>query len=217
MATQRLQYDLGLLAQAFSLNLVSDCHHLLVWLNATSSLDEVEQTMFDNLYEQVKVDGKYWNEEELKIRLIGGLFAIAKIDVPDKIKVFYERPLSAKVNQIHLAVVADCLVATPLKFNTPNKPYFFLQEYKKGRGETKDPEAQMLTAMLIAQEKNQDQQPIYGSYVIGSTWYFTTLFGHDYCSSRLYDAAERDELLQIIFILRNLKELILSTSFAPSS
>ena len=46
--------------------------------------------------------------------------------------------------------------------------------------------------------------------MIGNTWYFTTLLGHDYCSSRLYDAAEREELIQIIFILRKLKDLILN-------
>ena len=163
----------------------------------------------------MKIDGKYWNEEELKIRFIGGLFAIAQIDVEDKIKVFYKRPLSATVQNLHLAVITDCLVATPLKFNTPKKPCFFLQElnaarYKKGRGEAKDPEAQMLLAMLIAQEKNQDNQPLYGSYVIGSTCYFTTLIGKDYCSSRLYDASEQKDLLQIVFILRKLKDLILN-------
>ena len=135
---------------------------------------------------------------------------IAKIDTEDKIKVFYERPLSATINNFNLAVIADCLVATPLKFNTPKKPYFFLQEYKKGRGEAKDPEAQMLLAMLIAQEKNQDNLPLYGSYVIGSNCYFSTLIGRDYCSSRLFDAAQKEDLLQIIYTLRKLKDLILN-------
>ncbi|MFZ4662641.1 MAG: hypothetical protein ACOYNY_36875 [Caldilineaceae bacterium] len=210
MDEQKLPYDLGILADAFDLAVATDCPHLEEWLNATTMLDVVEQTMFDYLYEQVKVDGKYWNEEELKIRFIGGLFAIAKIDVADKIKVFYERPLAATIDHFRLTVVADCLVATPLKFNSPQKPYFFLQEYKKGRGEAKDPEAQMLTAMLIAQAKNQDGLPIYGSYVIGGTCYFTTLAGRNYCSSRLYDAANRDDLFQIVATLRQLKEIILN-------
>jgi hypothetical protein len=209
MDEQKLPYDLSVLADAFALEVSTDCAHLEEWLNTTAVLDEVEQTMFDYLYEQVKVDGKYWNEEELKIRFIGGLFAIAKVDVPDKIKVFYERPLAATIDHFRLTVVADCLVATPLKFNTPQKPYFFLQEYKKGRGEAKDPEAQMLTAMLIAQAKNQDGLPIYGSYVIGSTCYFTTLVARNYCSSRLYDAANRADLLQIVSALRKLRELLL--------
>lgn len=206
---KKFQYNLGLLADTFSLNVASDCSHLSEWLSATFQLNETEKSNFDYLYHQVKIDGKYWNEEELKIRFIGGLFAIAQIDVEDKIKVFYERPLSATILNLNLAVITDCLVATPLKFNTPKKPYFFLQEYKKGRGEAKDPEAQMLLAMLIAQEKNQDNLPLYGSYVIGSTCYFATLIDKNYCSSRLYDAADEKDLLQIIFILRKLKDLIL--------
>ena len=91
----------------------------------------------------------------MKIQLIGFLFFIADIDTKGKLKVFYERPLSAKINSYYLSVVVDCLVAAPLPFHTPTHPYFFLQNgspmrYKKGRGDDKDPEAQMLTAMLIA-------------------------------------------------------------------
>lgn len=208
--TQRFQYNLGLLADAFTLNVVSECQHLTHWISSKFELTETEQANFDYLYEQVKVDGKYWNEEELKIRFIGGLFAIAKIDVQDQIKVFYERSLSAVINDFSLSVITDCLVASPLKFNTPKKPYFFLQEYKKGRGEAKDPEAQMLLAMLIAQEKNHDGLPLYGSYVIGSSCYFTTLIGKDYCSSRLFDASDKDDLFQIVYTLRKLKDLIIN-------
>jgi hypothetical protein len=209
MQTTKLQYNLGLLAEAFDLNVVSDCQHLREWLDYSFTLDEFEERSLTYLHEQVKIDGKYWNEEELKIRFIGGLFTIANIDTPNRIKVFYERPLAASIQNHHLAVVTDCLVATPLKFNTPSKPYFFLQEYKKGRGEAKDPEAQMLLAMLIAQEKNQDGQPLYGSYVIGNNLHFATLMGKDYCTSPQYDATDKNDLLQIVFTLRNLKNIIL--------
>lgn len=206
----KFQYDLGLLADAFKLNVASECTHLSEWLSASFELTETEQTNFEYLHEQVKIDGKYWNEEELKIRFIGGLFAIAKVDVQDKIKVFYERSLAASIDNYNLAVITDCLVATPLKFNTPKKPYFFLQEYKKGRGDSKDPECQMLMAMLIAQQLNQDNQPLYGSYLFGSRWRFTTLVGNQYCISKEFDADEEADLRQILFILRKLKDLILS-------
>ncbi len=210
----KLRHNLGLLAEAFQLNIVPECQDLNDWLGFSFDLDSHEQKSIDYLHEQVKIDGKYWNEEELKIRFIGGLFAIANIDTPNHLKVFYERQLSAIINDQTLNVVTDCLVATPLKFNTPSKPYFFLQEryaarYKKGRGEAKDPEAQMLSAMLIAQYKNQDEQPLYGSYVIGQNVYFSTLVGKDYCSSRQFDATEKNDLLQIVFALRNLKNLVL--------
>ena len=78
------------------------------------------------------------------------------------------------------------------------------------RGDKNDPEGQMLTAMLIAQTLNNDNKPIYGSYIIGSNWWFTTLVGTAYCSSQKLDTSKRADLLQIVFILRKLKELILN-------
>ena len=115
-----------------------------------------------------------------------------------------------KIGEHELYVIADCFVATPTQFSKPKHPYFFLQEYKKGRGDSKDPECQMLMAMLIAQQLNQDNQPLYGSYLFGSRWRFTTLVGNQYCISKEFDADEEADLLAIIFILRKLKELILN-------
>ena len=136
------------------------------------------------------------------------LFSLSDMEIPEKAKVFYERPIAAKVGNFDLSVICDCLVAAPLPFNKPTKPYFFLQEFKKKRGEKNDPEGQLLTAMLIAQQKNQDNKTIYGGYLFGSIWNFATLLGDNYCVSRQYDATKKDDLLQIVFILRKLRELI---------
>ncbi len=97
-----------------------------------------------------------------------------------------------------------------MAFNAPQQPYFFLQEFKKGKGEKSDPEAQMLMAMLIAQHKNNGNKPIYGGYLVGRNWYFTTLIGTNYCISRQFDATIQSELFQIAYILRHLKTMILS-------
>jgi hypothetical protein len=115
--------------------------------------------------------------------------------------------LSAEVNGHRLSVITDCMVATPLK-SQPTKPYFFLQEFKKAKGEKKDPEAQMLTAMLIAQHQNEDNQPIYGGYMIGTGWHFATLIEKDYCVSEKFETTKKEDLRQVIFILRKLKDLI---------
>jgi hypothetical protein len=208
----RVVFGLSELADTFKLeiNLKGECTTLEKWLNTTSTFTDAETQFLEELYLDVQTDGNYWNEEELKIEMIGLMFRIAKVKVPNKIKVFYERDIAAIVEGYNLAVKADCLVAMPLPYNTPKTPYFFLQEYKKGRGEAKDPEAQMLTAMLIAQERNQDNKPIYGSYLFGSRWRFTTLIGKTYCTSREFNAEEKVDFLQIIFILRNLKQVILN-------
>lgn len=154
------------------------------------------------------VSSDYMNEEELKIRLIAPLFQIANIDDDTRVRVFYGRPLSADVNGYSLSVVCDCMVAASTIFRTPTHPYFFLQEFKKAKGEKRDPEAQMLVAMLAAQEANQDNAPVYGGFLIGSVWRLATLVGSDYCTSRQYFASQQDDLLALVFALRHLKSLI---------
>ncbi len=202
--------DISFLAETFGVERTGQCKHLNEWVNATGELSNEDQKLLHRIFEKSKDDINYWNEEELKIQLIGLLFFVADIDTKHKIKVFYERSLSSMVGDYELNVIADCLIATPTQFSKPKHPYFFLQEYKKGRGDSKDPECQMLMAMLIAQQLNQDHQPLYGSYLFGSRWRFTTLVDNQYCISKEFDADEEADLLQILFILRKLKTLILS-------
>ena len=61
---KKFPYNLGLIAETFNLNVVSECQHLNEWITATFQLNDIEKSNFDYLYEQVKIDGKYWNEEE---------------------------------------------------------------------------------------------------------------------------------------------------------
>lgn len=206
----KLGYDPSDIALAYNLQVNTSCEFLNDWISATYTFNDFEQTFFERIYKDAHVDAAYWNEEELKIKMVGLLFSLADIEVFGKAKVFYERPLSKTVGEHHLAVICDCLVATPLPFNKPTKPYFFLQEFKKKRGEKNDPEGQLLTAMLIAQAQNQDNKPIYGGYLFGSLWNFATLLDNQYCVSREFNATRRDDLLQIIFILRKIKEIVLN-------
>ena len=191
-------YDLSLIIKTFDIKVVKKNPILTDWLAAQYELNEIEQSNFDDLYADAEEDSGYWNEEELKINFIGAAFRLAKINTKDRIKVFYERPLAGRVKDHNLSVITDCLVATPLPFNTPDHPYFFLQEFKKRKGDKNDPEAQMLVAMLIAQEMNQDGKPIYGGYLIGQNWNFTLFHNNTYCQSRQYDSTRRDDLMSII-------------------
>jgi hypothetical protein len=206
---EKHRIELDLLAETYGVRRQTHCEQLKKWLAQEGELNEYEQRLFNTVYAKAQQKAYYWNEEELKMHLVSPLMLLANIEEPHKIEVFYERPISAVIAQYQLSVICDCLVATPMQFNKPKKPYFFLQEYKRGRGDDKDPEAQMLAAMLIAQFQNKDNQPLYGSYVIGSNWWFTTLIGSNYCGSRAYDIDNYEDLLQIIFILRQLRNFIL--------
>jgi hypothetical protein len=206
----KLSYDPNDIALAFNLQVNKSCHFLNDWLATSFEFDSFEHAFFEKIFKDAQVDASYWNEEELKIKMVGLLFSLADIEILDKAKVFYERPIAAKVGNYHLSVICDCLVATSLPFNKPTHPYFFLQEFKKKRGEKNDPEGQLLTAMLIAQEQNQDNKPIYGGYLFGSVWNFATLLDNQYCVSREFNATRKEDLLQIVFTLRKLKEIILN-------
>jgi hypothetical protein len=206
----KLGYDPSDIALAYDLEVNTSCEILRDWISATYTFNDFEQTFFERIYRDAHVDAGYWNEEELKIKMVGLLFSLADIEILGKAKVFYERPLAKKVGDYDLAVICDCLVATPLPFNKPTKPYFFLQEFKKKRGEKNDPEGQLLTAMLIAQAQNEDNKPIYGGYLFGSLWNFATLIDNKYCVSREFNATRRDDLLHIIYILRKIKEIVLN-------
>jgi hypothetical protein len=201
---KNLDFNLLHLAKAFDLHLTTECAHLKEWLASTFTFDAIAEKILHDTHASMMRYNEQMNEEELKIRLVAPLFYVANVDEKDKIMVFYERAMSAEVNGYALAVISDCMVATPV-FNLPDKPYFFLQEFKK----KKDPEAQMLTAMLIAQSQNELPGPVYGGYLIGTSWRFTTLVGREYCVSPILEASKKEDLYQIAFALKALKPLIL--------
>lgn len=206
---RKLTTDADTLLDAFALKKQFGGKLLNEWLNAKGKLSPFNQQLFDVIYEKsIKMIGG-WNEEELKIKLISFLFFIADIDEEGKISTFYERKLHHEWDDFELSVVSDCMVATPFGLNTPKAPYFFLQEFKKQKGDVHDPEGQMLAAMLISQEKNKNNRPIYGAWLTGSIWFFTVLNEKNYYFSNAYDATNKEDLLQIVFILKHLKVLIL--------
>ncbi|MEN9611879.1 MAG: hypothetical protein RLZZ628_2693 [Bacteroidota bacterium] len=48
-----------------------------------------------------------------------------------------------------------------------------------------------------------------GCWIQGKDWHFTALDGKNYCFSQTYDASVTKELIEILFILRRLKEIVL--------
>ena len=85
----KLGYDLALIIETFNINVPDESTLLNEWLAADYTLNENEQWLFDRVYARTRIDGGYWNEEELKIKFVGSVFDLADVDTKDKIKVFY--------------------------------------------------------------------------------------------------------------------------------
>jgi hypothetical protein len=197
----------------FGIRTLHQCENLDNWLDASDILNDFEIMTLNAALGRYNELGKSWNEEELKMHFISAIFAVANPNVPHICKTYFERPLEGIVDNKQMHLITDCMIASPKLAGDPDKPYFFMQEFKQAQlwGKT-DPEGQMLAAMLLAQEMNDDGNPIYGSFVIERQWYFATLKGRNYCQSQTYNSTKVNDLHQIVFILRKLKALIVDRS-----
>jgi hypothetical protein len=204
----KLKSDIEDVLDAFHLKRNTKCALLDSWLGVVSEFTESQKQVLELKRTLLLEEGEFWNEEELKMQFLAFLFDIANINEKDKIKLFFERPLTAVLNGYELSVVCDAMVATPKGIGKPKRPYFFLQEFKKQKN-APDAEGQMLMAMLIAQAENGNENPIYGCWIQGRNWIFTTLHQNNYCVSKQFDAIDKDDLFTIMSALRELKVIIL--------
>lgn len=177
------------------------------WANVTTTLNAGEQYLFDIITEKLLNRIVGWNEEMLKMNFISPVLILGQMTETDRYKTYYESPLEATVDGQFLKVKADMMIASGI-LEYPETPYFYFQEYKKVKDPKGDVTAQLLEAFLIAQEKNQNDKPIYGCTVSGKQWEFVILEGKSYCISQSYDCTNKDNLIQIIAMLRKFKEIL---------
>jgi hypothetical protein len=177
------------------------------WTDTSTTLNEGEQYLFDDITEHLLKQIAGWNEEMLKMNFIAFVLRLGHFKETDNYKTYYENILEATVKGHFLKVKTDMMLATGI-LERPEVPYFYFQEYKKQKDPKGDVTAQLLEAFLIAQEKNQNGLPLYGCTVIGKYWEFLILEDSTYVISNSYDCTKQDDLMQIIAILRKFKEIL---------
>jgi hypothetical protein len=197
-------WTLTTLDKAFGLKQIWQCDLLQQWENTSISITDFEKTSLLNFQEGLIRAGRAWNEVELESKFISPLIVTARIE-DEQIGYFLERPLSGIVGDYELSGVVDGVIATG--FREPGIPYFCLHEYKRSIENQGTPDAQVLAAMLVAREQNQNKLPIYGLFVVGLDWYFIVLSGNEYCISKTYHADD-DEIFAIFKMMKSLKHII---------
>lgn len=146
-----------------------------------------------------------WNETELMSRFIGPLLSLVQFWGADY-NLFHGRQLSLMHEDRRASGAVDGMVASGLV--EPERPFFFLHEYKRSQGYEADPQGQLLIAMVAAQRLNDDEAPLYGCYVVGPYWRFIHLLGSTYAESQGYDATDAGELRVIWAVLQETKRRI---------
>ena len=197
-------WDLDQLDNAFGLTQIWQCELLKKWENYSCEITAFEKENLLNFQEVLIRGGRAWNEVELENKFISPLIMTAKID-DGKIGYFLERPLSGIIGDYELSGIVDGMIATGIR--NPHIPYFCLHEYKRSIENQGSPDAQVLAAMLVARELNQNKLPIYGLFVVGLDWYFMVLKDNEYCISRTF-IADNDDIFTIFKMMKSLKHII---------
>jgi len=197
-------WTLTQLDKAFGLTQIWQCELLKNWENYSCEITAFEKENLLNFQEVLIRGGRAWNEVELENKFISPLIMTAKID-DGKIGYFLERLLSGTIGDYELSGIVDGLIASG--FREPDMPYFCLHEYKRSIENQGSPDAQVLAAMLVAREQNQNKLPIYGLFVVGLDWYFLVLNGNEYCISRTF-IADNNDIFTIFKMMKALKQII---------
>jgi len=197
-------WTLTTLEDAFGLKQVWNSDLLQQWKNYKTEITEIEKNNLLYIQKALILGGRAWNEAELENKFISPLIVTARID-DEQIGYFLERPLSGIVGEYELSGTVDGMIATG--FREPKLPYFCLHEYKRSIENQGTPDAQVLVAMLVAREQNQNKLPIYGLFVVGLDWYFIVLSDNEYCISKTYHADD-DEIFTIFKMMKSLKQII---------
>jgi len=192
------------LEHAFGIQRVSENNELTNWLNGTVEITKSEKETLMTLAKRSAPYLEDWNEIELITKFIAPVTNLVDFDT-DKFKLFAGRKISATLNGTKLNGIVDAIVATGTQ--DPEKPFFCLHEYKRSARAIADPAGQLLSEMLAIQTLNNDNQPVYGVYVLASNWFFVVLDKKKYAISPFYNALS-EQILDIFKSLKYLKVII---------
>lgn len=198
-------WTLQKLDKRFQLNRKLKCDILEEWLNMPYQINADHLKRLEELRQDLYLFAETWNEDELKWNFISEVLKLVQYRTSDY-NIFLNRPLETTIKNLTLKGYVDAVIATGLY--EPEVPFFCFHEYKRESGTSSDPRGQLISAMLAAQKLNQNDNPVYGAYVIGRNWFFVVLDAKDYCISNNFSATHSDELQTIFGVLNNLKLII---------
>jgi hypothetical protein len=177
------------------------------WLASETELTELEEQIFEKVLSRAKKDITGWQEEDLKMKFLSPVLELSNLIDGENFQTYFEKTISATIEGMFLKTKTDFMMASGV-LDKPQKPYFHFQEWKPHKKPTGDSMAQLLEALLIGQEVNNYEFPMYGCEVVGKHWTFVILDGKTYCISESFDCTKRHELFKIVSVLRKFREML---------
>ncbi len=167
------------------------------WFDADYTVSDLDASFLEQLIDEHYLILPSYSEEDLKMKFLAPLLNKVKF-ASKKINDFYHASLKATVNGVEFNGFADYMVA--VGFKEPEKPYFFIQEFKPNLG-AKDVEDQLFAELLAGIAINETNI-MRGAYIIGQNWRFVIMekdTNNNYTAyvSKQFDSLEIDDLQQI--------------------
>ncbi len=184
------------------------------WFNSDIKLNDDVAPFLIKLLEEESFLLYDYNEEDLKMYFLSQIFNHIKFKIREKnFRFFSEENLKYVSDKFILNGTPDFFIARGL--DRPQKPYFFIQEFKQEKGTT-DPEYQLLAELICGAELN-NWRFIKGAYIRGIQWRFMILerfekHKYQYFVSPSFDSSKIDDLKKIyknlIYIKNEVIEMI---------
>jgi hypothetical protein len=83
-------YDGAEVVERFNIEKQGECSTLDQWLDVSGTLTATEFDLLDTVRKDMRLIGRDWNEEELKMNFVAIVFFVARLNVPKKIQLFYD-------------------------------------------------------------------------------------------------------------------------------
>jgi len=179
------------------------------WFNSNIKIEEDDISFLLALLKKEKNYLTLYKEENLKVKFITPILNQINFSINQDIRDFYNEKLIYNCEKFIFTGDVDFVLAKGLEES--EKPYFFIQEFKKGK-ENSDPEPQLLAELIAGVELNS-WQTIRGAYIIGAIWNFVILerlekHKYIYYVSQNFDSTKIDDLKAIYKNLLFVKEEI---------
>lgn len=169
------------------------------WFNNDIIIDDKTIEFFQELINDNKELINAYNEEDLKIKFLAPLLNKVEFkSIENEFRDFYELPMKYETEDFIFNGTTDFVVSKGLF--TSEKPYFFIQEFKKGQTDGY-PESQLLAELISAVELN-NWDNIKGAYIVGAIWHFVILerlekHKYNYFVSQNFDSTKIKDLEDI--------------------
>jgi hypothetical protein len=142
------------------------------WFNSEIKISQNTKIFLQKLIDENSSLIDKYDEEDLKLYFLAPIFHHINFKSFEKeFRAFYNEKINYKTDKFILNGEVDFVLSLGLLKS--KKPYFFIQEFKKGI-EFSDPRPQLIAELIAGLEISKFEE-IKGAFIIGSIWNFVIL------------------------------------------